>query len=1454
MSLHTIDTGRLLPRRITTLFLAAMVALVMVITPQGSPARADSPWETTIETGKVNVLKLRATDFGVAALALEHTSPEGATEEYLHDEVLVRVPASTHTDSLPEQLGVPSGYHLDANGPLTLGWDVSAIREHSYDSSNTKIRAKGPKGARVFIHAIDPQGELLPVLEGGKREVDGETRLVINDMSWVNTAWTFTQPGTYVFHLAAQAQRTNASTFTTRNEATLTIHVGDGEASTEGLVDLQGPSSTQPAPSDDDNTVEEDGEEGENLPPVIPPGTHPHPPATGNSPSQPEAGTPSTPAGPDKENAFTGDTPSPTAPDPHDTDPVTDRDMLYRTHVDAAHMYWDKASQSLAVGVIDGATLRPADDVVVRLGPDADEVGREVSRIKVPKGQKYSFLGAPGTILWNAPGQFYRGWRPVWAGYGSGEMPAKVARDSLRLDLVGVEGPGEMIVWRSGGDFVAEDFNSANPEKRTMPMVPGGHGHLNWSFTKEGRYTTKWRARAATTDGASLTSDVYEVIWLVGHDENVGLPKGTTAGAMILTPADAQDQGTPGEDEDSSGDEAEKPSEEAEAPEAGSYVCLAPGHHDLRVSTDPAGKVSIVLKDDSGAKPVERQNYTVVVPVPDIASHSLDLSDQMQPLKILGKTGTRVWSLPEIQRPLLPWLGMSTEGVNYSTVNSEGIKVSIEDFTGPGRLVQWDGGAISPVNIHLDSKNYDTSFRFTSPTHRHFATSFNAPGLYEVDQKFAVTHTPASGLERDYQFFATYFAVGDASVDKLCPGYRKAHGLDKDTAPKIDPPKDKDQGATPGDNRPGQGSDSGKDKNTPGGGHGGQPLPPANPPKAPQSATQCMPDGVDVVLDSGHTDLFNVTVNAEGKLDLVVKEDVTGSHVIRPASSVLVKVKETAKHEFTAQQQKTLGIPAQGYLLPQTQQPGLIWPGWDTNAVKDAGLHKTAFDVTYSGPEGGRIHMWLSSIQGTPEKGRVQGGGNELDPKGSVILQDYPAHTHANWLFTRPGRYTLNVTARVSSEDGTRTQTTPTRTYIIDVDSVNCPTVNVSNTTVAQGEDVTFTATNLPAGTRATFQVHSTVITLTPVTVGTDGTARTTWKVPANFEVGEHHVSLVEHPELRTTFTVTAATKQGGAPQGNTAAPAAPNTAGKPASPSASGGGASSSSGGAKDCVATTITREATPEEAEKLKNGGNTTGNTNAQANTASTVLTFTVGSGEGNANDGHFDLGPAIENNTLVARVKDDRAQPASWVDPTTLTFGLGDAAKLNAPDALSFVATPGKPVWMIPSTQIPGVPWLGLNSQREEIVNGTKGGVTFTLDAVDGPGKVAVFAAGSLGSGVGEHVFDAAGSSYVLPANTHAHYNWVFTEPGTYTMKISMKVTPTGADLAGSGGASATVGITPTGKTGPNGRPMVSEVVGRTKSGKECSLASTGANTSDLVLLTLVMALLGGVGVVVSRRRAR
>lgn len=575
------------------------------------------------------------------------------------------------------------------------------------------------------------------------------------------------------------------------------------------------------------------------------------------------------------------------------------------------------------------------------------------------------------------------------------------------------------------------------------------------------------------------------------------------------------------------------------------------------------------------------------------------------------------------------------------------------------------------------------------------------------------------------------------------------------------------------------------------------------------------PVGTTATLDRGHADIFDLTSDASGALTLRIKEDATGSGVMREPEQTLLTVNKSTLTQIPTDVSQATGAPTAAYLLGQSgdNQATVLWPGWDTLGVAAGGYDAARFHISYTGPENGRIYAFTSSLtEGT--KAVTNDGSFDLAPGGDDIDQPYAAHKHVNWLFTRAGRYTLTVQASAwtPGNTGAANAQSAVHTYTIDVaDEASC---------LAESGAAPSTDQAQPA----------------PAPGVGPGTVNNTNNQTAQDQGNSGATGTPSAPSADTTGTT-----------GTTG-----TTTGANPAPS-SGARTTSGTTGGERCVATRITREATEAEAATLASS-------QAPANTARTTLTVSVGDGaSGNATDGHFDLGPAIENGTLVARVKDDRSQPAQWVDPSSLTFALGDAARITAPADLGFVATPGSSVWLIPSTQIAGVPWLGLNSQREEIVTGTTGPVQFTLDAVEGPGRVAVFNAGALGSGVGEHVFDGPGTGYTLGANTHAHQNWVFTAPGTYTLTITMRVTPNGAALAGSGFGSGG-DLTATGATGPNGRPMVSQVVGRTASGKDCdlSLATTGADTIPLTVVSLTWALTGAacvwVGAIGRRRNLR
>ena len=593
-------------------------------------------------------------------------------------------------------------------------------------------------------------------------------------------------------------------------------------------------------------------------------------------------------------------------------------------------------------------------------------------------------------------------------------------------------------------------------------------------------------------------------------------------------------------------------------------------------------------------------------------------------------------------------------------------------------------------------------------------------------------------------------------------------------------------------------------------------------------AMRTPPAGTTTTLNRGHADIFDLTSDAAGALTLRIKEDATGSGVMREPEQTLLAVNKSTLTQIPADISQATGAPAAAYLLGQSgdNQANVLWPGWDTLGIAAGGYDAARFHITYSGPADGHIYAFTSSFaEGL--KAVTADGSYDLAPEGDDIDQPYAAHKHVNWLFTRAGRYTLTVQASawIPGNTGAANAVAPARTYTIDVaDEAAClaeagltPGGNGNPAAPAPGVDPGSTDAQSGAGQS-----------------GADGDS-----APDTTDRSASDTGAGANDPAQTSGTGLGAGSSGGAD----------TTYGVTTSGTTTSGARTTTSSGER-CIPTRVTREATGTKSAAPASS-------QAPANTARTTLTVSVGEGaSGNATEGHFDLGPAIENGSLVARIKDDRTQPAQWVDPSTLTFALGEAARITAPADLGFVATAGSSVWLIPSTQIAGVPWLGLNSQREEIVTGTTGPVQFTLDAVEGPGRVAVFNAGALGSGVGEHVFDGPGTGYTLGANTHAHQNWVFTAPGTYTLTISMRVTPTGAALTGSGYGSSGE-VTATGALGTSSRPMASQVVGRTASGKDCdlSLAITGTDTIPLAVVSLTWALTGAACVWVSsigRRR--
>ena len=499
-----------------------------------------------------------------------------------------------------------------------------------------------------------------------------------------------------------------------------------------------------------------------------------------------------------------------------ETHPCAGRKLAYRSHVDA--IYATHMGGELTTAVVDGQAVVPADEVCLRLAPDADENGVEVSRMVVPPDTPaLSFLGEPGEILWNAPqttatfGEHR--WRPVWAGVGAFDPSHELGDGedlpaTVELEITELDGPGEVhtYFYNRGSDTLDHIFSAPDDPKFTLNV--GGHNHMNWTFTEPGVYRLTVEAKMTMPDGTVEASEPTVHTWLVGSDEQVGLEPGTTEGLNdIEVPAEKvrdelvgppegeggdnppaggeteggkPGEGQPGEDKPGAG-EGQRPGEGTPPPKesaptlpvercrlALSWAEAVPsrivdkGHVDLGVRGGKGGVEGVATVDGKAAstdyKPEDvafAVNDSAVTRVPERTARQLGV-DLPRP----------VWQVPlsQLENPDVPWVGFSTTGLAPEDVEGD-VRLSLADVEGPGRIITMRSG-ISSAERLLDSEQPDREIRLAPRNHEHHAMWFTKPGVYRAT--FLYRLTPAGGDLTEVPVTTT-FLVGDDTIDLARP-------------------------------------------------------------------------------------------------------------------------------------------------------------------------------------------------------------------------------------------------------------------------------------------------------------------------------------------------------------------------------------------------------------------------------------------------------------------------------------------------------------------------------------------------------------------------------------------------------------------------------------------------------------------------------------------------------------
>ena len=166
-----------------------------------------------------------------------------------------------------------------------------------------------------------------------------------------------------------------------------------------------------------------------------------------------------------------------------------------------------------------------------------------------------------------------------------------------------------------------------------------------------------------------------------------------------------------------------------------------------------------------------------------------------------------------------------------------------------------------------------------------------------------------------------------------------------------------------------------------------------------------------------------------------------------------------------------------------------------------------------------------------------------------------------------------------------------------------------------------------------------------------------------------------------------------------------------------------------------------------------------------------------------GHVDLGPRLIDGQWRAGLRHDAESGAVWRDPNQTVLRVGDAAIMTAPnsDDYPFLAdVAGKPVYVVPQTQNPGVVWLGWNTQDPAVTATIDRGLTMRVGPVSGPGRAWLFLqSGTFGKPLLLADSGAAPGDVWIDSGTHVHANWAFSAPGTYTATVTFLGTTTAGE---------------------------------------------------------------------------
>lgn len=735
-------------------------------------------------------------------------------------------------------------------------------------------------------------------------------------------------------------------------------------------------------------------------------------------------------------------------------------------HVDAPKAYWDEQNGTFVLmneanPYKTGADTYELDKTVNWVGKGySGRDGKSQYTMTLGESPSLAFLGEPGQTLYMAPHLTFGNQDPIWAGLGaSTKVPTERFRDGVfATDILSVEGPGRMELFRYNPDDAPADIyrmlSSSSTGWHSWLLDKGSHTHNTTTFTRPGRYVVTYRTVARSTDGRIISSKPSKLVWQVGGMQPV-LGDGTPTAVPTVDRYNAAPVGDL---------------------DAAKYVLSVAPHRldaDPAKNKDADDKLSDITftaanKNLKGTLTLYNNGYflTDLPVVNGTATWSEMLGSEGSQLQAVFTPDTSDENSAEASR----WI---SHKLTYEPGKAESVYSDDGNGSWPEEIPDQANTVLSTQQYTPTSMDYDVTVtpngngfstvevRFKDPKVRGFLRGgFYAqddPVYPYLDLEGSVQDGVARFTFRDESFYkGTALRVkmlthpdmnASASTTEVAANYEPgtkytAHGaLAPDSAPigdtskpaPVDPALSTEPTVAPTE------APSAEPSNVPSVSPSEVPTVPAVPtasaePSAPAPApsaepstpgtpgNQCVPGKIDgrTKISHGHLDI-QATLK-DRQLSVGLRDDsgiIDADSTVRPLDSVVWTVSENARRVRTErmadEKLNFMGpVGTAFYGLPQTQQSGLPWPGYNTQDIDYSQLRGPVrlHVVPKVMPEGARFGMFTESLNGADVLLDSTTGKTTIDI-------DYATHAHANWVFSEPGQYMFDVHYSATLADGT---------------------------------------------------------------------------------------------------------------------------------------------------------------------------------------------------------------------------------------------------------------------------------------------------------------------------------------------------------------------------------------------------------------------------------------------------